>query len=247
MSKYFAIVRAQLNKVSRLFRRVTGGAPQSQVTSVECVPPHAPRTALQNATQEHTPTVVRPAEPTPQSREPASEPQLARTSIRAMPLPAPLTPPEANLTKYHFLPLEGIIFTKLEDWIRCKQDHRLAFPTISLMLASWHATPAGSLENKEIILRDAAGCDAGQWAQVKDQVMAGWILCSDGRFYHPYVAGKVLTAWNAKLDRAYQTECKRIAKWNERHEVIKERVPTYEEWIAAGSPSGRRSGRTKMS
>lgn len=155
-------------------------------------------------------------------------------------LPAPLTPHDANLTKYHFLPLEGVAFIRLHDWMRCKDDHKLAFATINLMLHSWHSKPAGSLKNDEMALRNAAGCDSTQWAEVKDQVMEGWTLCSDGLFYHPYVAEKALDALKGQLKRAYETECDRVAKWNERHDGVQERMPTFKEWVAAGALTGRR-------
>lgn len=277
MKKFVAILRAQLNKISKLFRGGSGAQtkPPAVAAAVPAALPLSPTTsedvwpkvqvapdvsAMLQKLEDWRPAQrslgavvvgldnsasVQPVAVEQPRLEPAVTVQPSSTDAVPACLPPPLTPPEANLTRFHFLPIEGATFTKLEDWIRCKQDHKLAFPTLSLMLASWHSTPAGSLANKDMILRDAAGLDTTQWAAVKDQVMAGWVLCSDHRWYHPYVASKVLTAWNGKLDRAYETECKRVAKWNERHPGAKEREPTYEEWIASGAPTGRRSRRTK--
>jgi hypothetical protein len=32
-------------------------------------------------------------------------------------------------------------------------------------------------------------CDPLLWPSIKPHVMRGWVLCSDGRVYHPTVAG----------------------------------------------------------
>jgi Protein of unknown function (DUF1376) len=64
---------------------------------------------------------------------------------------------------------------------------------------SWHQVPAGSLPNNDKVLARLAMCDAKTWARLRRRVLAAWVQCSDGRFYHPVVAEKALAAWQEKV------------------------------------------------
>ncbi len=96
-----------------------------------------------------------------------------------------------------FLDIERL--KKSRSWLRCKRAPHLAYYMINLWTAAWHEVPAGSLEDDEDILADRAGCTSlKQWATVRDDVMHGWILCSDGRYYHPVVSEKAMEAWGKR-------------------------------------------------
>ena len=74
-----------------------------------------------------------------------------------------------------------------------------------LCWASWHQVPAGSIPDDDRVL--AALCGLGrttqavkEWIEIREAVLYDWVLCDDGRFYHPKVAEKVLTAWNGRQE-----------------------------------------------
>ena len=85
---------------------------------------------------------------------------------------------------------------------------------LNLWTAAWHERPAGSLEDDDDVLADAAMCSPERWAKVRDQVMRGWVKAADGRLYHPVVAEKVMDSWHGKLVARWKKECDRIRKEN---------------------------------
>lgn len=84
---------------------------------------------------------------------------------------------------------------------------------VTLWLKSWDQVPAGSLPNDDIELCRLAELarDVKSWKKIKDGAMRGWILCSDGRLYHPVVAEGVNTAIEAKFKQRQKTAKARIA------------------------------------
>ena len=52
----------------------------------------------------------------------------------------------------------------------------------------WGQVPASSLPNNERALADLARCSVAEWRAISGAVLDDWILCSDGRLYHPLLA-----------------------------------------------------------
>src|SRR5689334_16258163 len=72
----------------------------------------------------------------------------------------------------------------------------------ALQYKSWHQVPAGSLPNDDRVLAHLSGAGT-RWKRVKAMALRGFVLCSDGRFYHPVIAEKALEAWeHRKAQRA---------------------------------------------
>lgn len=84
---------------------------------------------------------------------------------------------------------------------------------VTLWLKSWDQVPPGSLPNDDIELCRLAELarDLKAWKKVRDGAMRGWVLCSDGRLYHPVVAEGVNTAIEAKQKQRLKTSKARIA------------------------------------
>jgi hypothetical protein len=70
---------------------------------------------------------------------------------------------------------------------------------VLLWCAAWTQVPAGSLPADDRILARLAGVNLGQWAAIKDAAIRGFVLCSDGRIYHPVISEAALDAWRARL------------------------------------------------
>lgn len=58
---------------------------------------------------------------------------------------------------------------------------------VSLMVWSWGSKPAGSFPNHERAYR-IAGMSQGWWTRNKSRVFEYFVLCNDGRWYHPGIA-----------------------------------------------------------
>lgn len=143
----------------------------------------------------------------------------------------PLTPHDCDLREFPFMPLDVV---RLRDSdisaISSGDEFRCA---VLLWCASWHQVPAASLPDDDIILAQLSGHGrvVKEWKKVRDGSLRGWIKCSDGRLYHPVVAEKANEAWGRKQERAWNTECARIKKLNQRHGTDI-RNPTLDEFLS---------------
>lgn len=150
----------------------------------------------------------------------------------------PLTPEDCDLRDFAFMPLDVL---RLRDSNLAASASGEEFrAAVLLWCTSWHQVPAGSLPNDDAQLSQFAGFGRviKEWKKVKGRALHNWRLCSDGRFYHPVVAEKANEAWMAKLKQRWATECARIKKHCERHNVTIKR-PDFDEWLSLGCPQGQ--------
>ena len=129
--------------------------------------------------------------------------------------PAPLTS-NIDLRGYAFMPLD---VARLRDsdlaTTATGEEFRAA---VLLWCASWHQVPAASLPTDDVLLAKLAGFgrDRKSWLTVKNGALHGFVLCSDGRLYHPVIAEKAIEAFERR--EAYRkrtaaaTEARRKAK-----------------------------------
>lgn len=114
---------------------------------------------------------------------------------------------------------------------------------VMLWSASWHQIPAGSLPDNETILARLCGLgrDLKTFRKHRADAMRGFVLCDDGRLYHPVVAEQALAAWESKRQQRWRSECARIKKANQRNgtEIP---APTYEQFLAGTAPGQPQPG-----
>jgi hypothetical protein len=75
-----------------------------------------------------------------------------------------------------------------------------------------------------------------EWRKVRVGAMRGFVMCSDGRYYHQVIAQKAVSSWIAKLEQKHRSECAKLKKWNQRHPDEKIDVPTFQLWITRAYP-----------
>lgn len=120
-------------------------------------------------------------------------------------LPAPLVPSEVDLSDFQYMELD----------VRLLRDSKFAAETeaeafragVLLWCAAWHQVPAASLPNNDIELSNLAGYGrvVKEWRKVRDQALALFVLCSDGRLYHPGIAEVANRVWKSRQrDFSYQ-------------------------------------------
>jgi hypothetical protein len=103
--------------------------------------------------------------------------------------------------------------------LAAEEDAEACWFALLLWAASWHQIPAASIPDNDVVLMRLVGLgrDAKTWKRVKAGAMRGFILCSDGRYYHPVVAEQALQAWGGRV--TFQTErsaaAERQARWRE--------------------------------
>jgi uncharacterized phage protein (TIGR02220 family) len=132
-------------------------------------------------------------------------------------LTEPLVPADIDLRGYEFIPLFGDRLFGSETWIGITADAKLA----ALQLW-WRAyakeVPASSLPNNDALLSNYAGygTQTNAWRKVKPQAMRGFVLCTDERWYHPFVAELALEAWKGRKQHQLRTLKARIAALQKR-------------------------------
>ena len=122
-----------------------------------------------------------------------------------LPAPAPLSAPDCDLRGYEFMPLFGTKLFGSELYQLALDNPRAGWAALKLW---WEAfgkqCPAGSLPADDRILARYAdfGSDLRGWNKVKAIALRGFILCSDGRLYHPFYCALAATAYlKRKKDR----------------------------------------------
>ncbi|WP_338332013.1 DUF1376 domain-containing protein [Acetobacter sp. LMG 32666] len=112
------------------------------------------------------------------------------------PFPAPLTPPQSDLRGLPFMPLDtcrlldsDLFALSTGDGFKC---------AVALWCKAWQQVPAGSLPHNERVLAHLSGA-GGRWPGLRAMALHGWVVCSDGRLYHPVIAQKANQAWKARL------------------------------------------------
>lgn len=109
--------------------------------------------------------------------------------------PAPLVPSEVDLTSLEYMPLYIEKLRRSKAWLTCKRNPRLAYPLMNLWMRAWREQPAGSLEADDDVLAEAAGLDFDKFQELRDDLLRGWKLCSDGRYYIPAMVPMVHRGW----------------------------------------------------
>lgn len=93
------------------------------------------------------------------------------------------------------------------------QSHTAIFGWANLVMTCWHSNPCSSLPNDEDLLKHYSGLGR-KWNKVRDIVMADFILATDNRFYHKYVAQKCLEIWINSLIASIDSNLSNEKRWN---------------------------------
>jgi hypothetical protein len=134
-------------------------------------------------------------------------------------LPAPLTPADCNLRGMPYMPMKVAQVLQSETFgLTTGDEFKAAF---ALWCASWMEVPAASLPNDERMLDFLSR--SKNWKKVRDMALRGWVLCEDGRLYHPVIAEAALDAWDKRSDfrdkedskndrqQRWRDQCKKLA------------------------------------
>lgn len=116
--------------------------------------------------------------------------------------PAPLLPADVDLRSYDWFPLQHKRLTRSAWWLRASD--RAKAISVEFWCEAYQQVPCASLPDDDIALSDIAGFgkrDLTQWLEAKDEVLSAWVLCSDGRWYHPTLAEVAVEAFNEREAR----------------------------------------------
>lgn len=128
-------------------------------------------------------------------------------------LPDPLTPADCNLRGLPFMPMMVSQVMQSETFGLSNGDEFKA--AFTLWCASWLELPAASLPSDDRMLEFLSRAKA--WKKVKGMALRGWILCADGRLYHPVIAARAIEAWEKRTDYREKEDSKndRQKRWRD--------------------------------
>lgn len=123
---------------------------------------------------------------------------------------------QIDLRDFPFMPLYIERLRRSKAWLECKKNPELAFYLLNLWTRSWHEVPAGSMEDNDDVLADAAMCPVSRWLKIRDKVLRNWEKKEDGRWHHPTVTELAAESWQAKIKQRNRTAAARAAKLSQR-------------------------------
>ena len=128
----------------------------------------------------------------------------------------PIVPACVDLRGLPYMPLDVNRLRDSQLAIAASGDEFRA--AVLLWCASWNQVPAASLPADDATLAAYAGYgrDVKGWKKVKLGSMRGFVLCDDGRWYHPVVAEKAMEAWEERQEYRAGIENEKDRKKRER-------------------------------
>lgn len=109
-----------------------------------------------------------------------------------------------------YMPLQIETLRKSKTWLRCRRRPELGFYLMNLWMRAWHEVPAGSIEDDDDVLADAAMCPPDKWIDIRDTLLDGWEK-RDGRIYHRTVTELATEATGKLRSNKKRTEAARKA------------------------------------
>lgn len=157
-------------------------------------------------------------------------------------MPQPLTPPDCDLRDFPSMLLDHRRLLTSETWIEAAQTPRLGHALVSLWCESFQQVPAASLPDNDLTLLRLSMCPTpAEWKKVRARALASWVLCDDGRLYHPVVAEKALEAWLEKLASRLSSGAGNAKRWKITFDPkpIEQQMQVAREMLAALNPQSR--------
>lgn len=157
---------------------------------------------------------------------------------------APLVPAEVDLSDFQYMELDVRLLR--DSKFAAEVDPEAFRAGVLLWCASWHQVPAGSLPNNDVELSSLAGFGrvVKEWKKFRDEALSSFVLCSDGRLYHPTIAEKALSAWASRLRHNHGRLLERMRKDNKKRTEEKQPLlpyPSFEDWnserLSGGIPA----------
>ncbi len=112
-----------------------------------------------------------------------------------------------------------------------------------LWYRAWHQVPAASLPDDDEQLCHLAelGFDTKTWRKVKSIALRKWVLCDDGRLYHPTVAEAALDGWIEKLLQRLSSGAGNASRYGHEFDPdpINAQIEEAAELLAALNPASR--------
>jgi uncharacterized protein YdaU (DUF1376 family) len=112
-------------------------------------------------------------------------------------LPDPPIDPEVDCTDLDsfMLNTERLLGSELV----AMSSHAVIGAALLLWCRAWKQRPAASLPDDDKVLAGFASMHISRWRKLREQILHGFVKCSDGRLYHPVLASDAAKAFAKKI------------------------------------------------
>jgi len=93
--------------------------------------------------------------------------------------------------------------------------HEVVAAALFLWCRAWKQMPAASLPDDERVISAFAKLPLSKFRKHREEIMRGFVKCSDGRFYHRTLSAEAMAAYERKVAfrRKREIDAKRLATW----------------------------------
>ncbi len=123
--------------------------------------------------------------------------------------PPPPVPPDLDLRSYPWFSLPVAEVTKGRWWLTATPSARGVM--LTLLCEAWHQIPAASLPNDRRSWTKL-GQVPSKTGRLMAEIMSEWVLCSDGRLYHPMLAKIAAITLETSNSKAHRTQAARAQR-----------------------------------
>ena len=160
-----------------------------------------------------------------------------------MSAPQPLVGPDVDCTD-----LDGFMLNAerlMASELVALSSHEVIGAALLLWCRAWKQRPAASLPNDDKVIAAFARLPPARFRKLRDEVLRGFVLCSDGRLYHRTLAAEASNAYERKLlfHRKREADAERLRNWRsaKRGETHNE-PPSETRFVAEGQGQGQGQG-----
>jgi hypothetical protein len=132
-------------------------------------------------------------------------------------LPDPLVPPDCDCTSIDSFSLN--VERLMASELVALSSHEVVACALFLWARAWKQIPAASLPDDDKILASFAKIREKKFKKIRNQVLRGFVKCSDERLYHKVLAADALRAWTWKkrAETKRKADAERLRLWRETH------------------------------
>lgn len=135
-------------------------------------------------------------------------------------LPPPMTPPDCDCRGHEWMTLLGHRLFNSKWYMLARRDGRGGIAALKLWWVAFLEVPSGSLpdDDEQLSMLADFGADLKTWRKHREIAMHGFVLCSDGRLYHPTVAEVAMEAFDLRLKRLGRRDAdrERLKRWRDK-------------------------------
>lgn len=120
-------------------------------------------------------------------------------------------------------------------------SHEVIGAAVMLWCRAWKQRPAASLPNDDKVISAFARMSLPRFRKLRDEVLRGFVLCSDGRLYHQTLSAEARKAYERKthFKRKREVDAERLRKWRSTKDETQSETAVETRFVQEGQGQGQ--------